>query len=225
MSACLSFACWSPLSVGSHPVFSFSLRRRNLIGASPRYVFLAYIEFKGLLTFLQASLLISLRGIFNLTNYLVIMPALSFVAAKYLNLHGKHRDYRLSQGSGLISIIGFLAIGLAPVPALLICGLVILSLGSAFLITARSLATALVPPDQVGTLYSAIAISQSLGILISGPLFAYLFRIGLHFGGAWMGLPFLLAGLLYVIATIAVWCIRVSREGQDGNEEEEPLIP
>jgi hypothetical protein len=172
----------------------------------------------------QASLLISLRGIFNLANYLVVMPALSFVAAKYLNLHGKHRDHRLSQGSGLVSIIGFLVIGLAPVPALLICGLVVLSLGSAFLITARSLATGLVPPDQVGTLYSAIAISQSLGILISGPLFAYLFRIGLHFGGAWMGLPFLQAGLLYVIATIAMWCIRVPRDEQDENEEAEPLI-
>ncbi|KAJ5882979.1 uncharacterized protein N7473_009865 [Penicillium subrubescens] len=172
----------------------------------------------------KASLLISLRGIFNLANYLVIIPALTFVAAKYLKLHGKRRDYRLSQGSGLVSIIGFLTIGLAPVPALLICGLVILSTGSAFLVTARSLATAFVPPDQVGTLYSAIAISQSLGILISGPLFAYLFRIGLHFGGVWMGLPFLQAGLLYVIATIAIWCIQVPRDAQDENEEEEPLI-
>jgi MFS family permease len=185
--------------------------------------FLAHVEYQNLLTLLQASLLISLRGIFNLVNYLVVMPALSFVAAKYLNLHGKHRDHRLSQGSGLVSIIGFLLMGFAPVPALLICGLVVLSLGSAFLITARSLATGLVPPDQVGTLYSAIAISQSLGILIAGPLFAYLFRIGLHFGGAWMGLPFLQAGLFYVIATVAMWCIRVPRATQDENEAE-PLL-
>jgi MFS family permease len=114
--------------------------------------------------------------------------------------------------------------GLAPVPTLLICGLVILSLGSAFLITARSLATSLVPPDHVGTLYSAIAISQSLGILVAGPLFAYLFRIGLHLGGAWLGLPFLQAGLLYVIATVAIWCIRVPRAAEDENEEAEPLL-
>jgi MFS family permease len=153
------------------------------------------------------------------------MPVLSFVAAKYLNLHGNHRDHRLSQGGGVVSIIGFLAMGLAPVPALLVCSLVILSLGSAFLITARSLATSLVPPDQVGTLYSAIAISQSIGIVIAGPLFAYLFRIGLHFGGAWMGLPFLQAGLFYVVATIAMWCIRVPRAEQDEDEETEPLIP
>jgi hypothetical protein len=55
-------------------------------------------------------------------------------------------------------------------------------------------------------------------------LFAYLFRIGLHFGGVWMGLPFLQAGLLYVIATTAIWCIQVPRDAQDENEEEEPLI-
>ncbi|KAF3397997.1 hypothetical protein F1880_006430 [Penicillium rolfsii] len=173
----------------------------------------------------QASLLISLRGVFSLANYLAVMPALSFVTAKYLNLHGKYRDHRLSQGSGLISIIGYFAIGLAPVPGLLISGLVILSLGSAFFITARSLATSLVSPDQVGTLYSALAISSSLGILISGPLFAYLFRIGLRFGDAWMGLPFLQAGLFYMIATIAVWCIRLPRDSQDEDEDEEPLIP
>ncbi|KAJ5450750.1 uncharacterized protein N7458_007199, partial [Penicillium daleae] len=196
----------------------------SVISRQSSGVLLQYASKKFNWSIARTSLLISLRGVLNLTNYLVIMPALSYAAAKYLNLHGKHRDHRLSQGSGLISIIGFLAMGLAPVPTLLICGLVILSLGSAFLITARSLATSLVPPDHVGTLYSAIAISQSLGILVAGPLFAYLFRIGLHLGGAWLGLPFLQAGLLYVIATVAIWCIRVPRAAQDENEEAEPLL-
>lgn len=110
------------------------------------------------------------------------MPALSFLASRYFNLHGKHRDYRLSQGSGLLSIIGFAAMGLAPVTVLLNCGLVILSLGSAFLIATRSLVTALVLPDHVGTLYSAIAISQAVGTFVAAPLFAFLFQLGMHLG-------------------------------------------
>ncbi|KAJ5167488.1 uncharacterized protein N7482_006269 [Penicillium canariense] len=187
-------------------------------------VLLQYASKKFIWTIARASLLVSLRGVFSLANYLIIMPVVSFLAANYLNLHGKHRDHRLSQGSGLVSVIGFMAIGLAPVPALLICGLVILSLGSAFDITLRSLATGLVPPDLVGTLYSAIAISQSLGVLIAGPLFAYLFRAGLHFGGTWMGLPFLQAGLFYAIATIAVGYIRVPPAAPDDSDGEEPLF-
>ena len=175
-----------------------------------------------MLTTAQASLLISLRGIFQLVNYLVLMPALSFIAARYLNLHGKHRDYRLSQGSGILSIIGFAAMGLAPAPVLLICGLVILSLGSAFTITARSLVTSLVPPDHVGTLYSAIGISQAVGMFVAGPLFAYLFKLGMHLGNAWMGMPFLQAALFYLVATVAVWRVRISRSSRD--EEQEPLV-
>ena len=198
--------------------------QRSSIGALPGYVLPAYRTCWPLLKLLQASLLISLRGIFNLTTYLIIMPAVSFVAAKYLNLHGSQRDYRLTQGSGMVATIGLFAMGLAPVPALLVIGMVFLCLGSAFPITVRSLVTSLVPPDHVGTLYSAIAITQSLGILVSGPLFAYFYRIGLHLGGTWMGMPFVQAGLLYMISTIAMWFVRVPETEQDEAQETEPLL-
>lgn len=151
------------------------------------------------------------------------MPALSWMVAKYFNLHGKFRDHRLSQGAGILSIIGFAAMGISPTPEFLIGGLVVLSLGAAFLVTTRSLVTALVLPDHVGTLYSAIAISQAIGQFIAGPLFAYLFRLGMHLGDAWMGLPFLQAALFFIIATAAVWRIRINRS-LPGESEEEPLL-
>lgn len=128
----------------------------------------------------------------------------------------------MSQGAGILSVIGFAVMGLAPNAGLLISGLVILSLGSAFLITSRSLVTALVLPDHVGTLYSAIAISASIGQFIAGPLFAYLFRLGMHLGNVWMGLPFLQAALFYVVATAAVWRIRMRRSASE--DEEDPLL-
>ncbi|KAJ5682954.1 hypothetical protein N7462_006119 [Penicillium macrosclerotiorum] len=189
-------------------------------------VLLQYVSKKFDWSIAQASLLISLRGFFALANYLVIMPGLTFILAKYCNLHGKLRDRSMSQGSGIFSIIGFLAVGFAPVPSLLICGMVFMSMGSAFHITLRSLGTGLVSPVHVGTLYSAMTISISLGLFIAGPLFAYLFRLGMHFGGPWMGLPFLQGGLFFVMAVVAVSYIRVRRpssfSGQ--SEEEEPLL-
>lgn len=175
-----------------------------------------------LLTTAQASLLISLGGIFQLVNFLVWMPLLTFIAGKYFNLHGKYRDHRLSQGSGILSVIGFAAVGLAPVPVFLICGLVFLSLGSGFMTASRSLVTSLVVPDHVGTLYSAIGVSCSVGTFIAGPLFAYLFKLGMHLGNAWMGMPFLQASLFYLAATVAVCWVRMGRSTQD--EEEEPLV-
>jgi MFS family permease len=152
--------------------------------------------------------------------FMVIMPALSFLAAKYLNLHGKHSDFVMSKGTGILSTIGFAAIALAPTPSILIFGQIILSMGMGFMVNTRSLATALVLPDHVGTLYSALAITQSAGMLVAGPLFANLFRVGLHLGNAWLGLPFLQASLFFIIAVVAVWRIRLEPSRLSDEEQE-----
>ncbi|KAJ6031687.1 hypothetical protein N7540_002419 [Penicillium herquei] len=176
----------------------------------------------------KASLLVTIRGSVGLTTCLVLMPVLNWLSGKYLNLHGKYRDLWLSKITGILSVVGFLLVGLAPTTALLIFGLVIVAMGGAFGVNTRSLATALVLPDHVGTLYSTFAISQSMGVCIAGPLFAYLFKWGMHLGNAWLGLPFLQAGLFFAVATAAVWIIRVDKSlpGEDGEQEEEqePLM-
>ncbi|KAJ5779998.1 hypothetical protein N7457_005158, partial [Penicillium paradoxum] len=170
----------------------------------------------------RASLLISLRGIIALATYLLIMPSLTVLAAKHLNIHGKYSDKFMSKGTGVLSIIGFTVVFAAPTPAILIGGVVFLSIGSAFSVNTRSLATSLVPPNHVGTLYSAIAIAQGVGTLISGPLFANLFRLGMHLGYAWTGLPFLQAALFFVVAVIGVWHVRLGPPPAD--DEQEPLL-
>ncbi|KAJ5284869.1 hypothetical protein N7524_000175 [Penicillium chrysogenum] len=185
---------------------------------------LQYVSKKFNWSISRASLLISLRGIFGLVTYLVIMPILGFLAAKHLNIHGKHSDHFLSKGSGVLSVIGFAIISIAPTPAILIGGQVISSIGSAFMITTRSMATSLVQPDHAGTLYSAIAIAQGVGTLLSGPLFANLFRLGMHLGTAWMGLPFFQASLFFVVAVTAVWHIRLGPSPRANDEEQEPLL-
>jgi MFS family permease len=152
------------------------------------------------------------------------MPTLTFLAAKHLDVHGKYSDHFMSKGSGVLSIIGFTAIFLAPTPAVLIGGLVILSIGSAFIITTRSLATSLVRPDHVGTLYSAIAIAQGLGTVVSGPLFANLFQLGMHLGNAWLGLPFLQAAVFFSVAVTAVWHVRLGPSPRADDEEQESLL-
>ncbi|KAJ5901521.1 hypothetical protein N7495_002049 [Penicillium taxi] len=162
-------------------------------------------------SFARSSLLITLRGIFSLINFLLVMPVLSVMSAKYFDLHGKFKDWRWSQIMGMLSVVGFLMIGIAPVPAVLTGGMVVASVGSAFVVTNLSLITALVRPDHVGTLYSAISISRSLGQLFAGPFSAYLFQLGMHLGYTWIGLPFLFAAFFSFLATLAVWRTRLSR--------------
>ncbi|KAF7720138.1 Uncharacterized protein PECH_001148 [Penicillium ucsense] len=196
-----------------------------MLSRSSSIVLIQYVSKRFHWSIARSSLLISIRGVFTLLNYLVIMPGVSFAATQYLNMHGARRDYNITLGSGILMVLGFGLIGLAPLPPFLILGVITLSLSTAFGITARSLVTSLVAPDHVGTLYSAITISQSIGILVAGPLFAYLFRTGLHLGGGWMGLPFVQAGLLSFIATVAVACVRVPSPTCPAVEEEEHLLP
>lgn len=53
--------------------------------------------------------------------------------------------------------------------------------------------------EALGTTYAAIAVTKSLGKMVTGPLVAAAFRRGL-----WLGLPFLLAAGLYGVAFGAV---------------------
>ena len=69
-------------------------------------------------------------------------------------------------------------VALAAVPGWYVGGLVISWLGAGFVVFARSLATYLVEPAQLSTLYAAVGVMQYLGALLAGPLFAALFHRG-----------------------------------------------
>ncbi|KAJ6160359.1 hypothetical protein N7470_003755 [Penicillium chermesinum] len=166
----------------------------------------------------QASLLISIRGIFCTVNFLLLMPTWNYLAARFLDLHGKYRDYVTSQGSGVLLVVGFTLMALAPKPEVLILGIIVMSLGTALIMASRSLATEFIASNHVGTLFAVIAILCSIANLIASPLMAYLFKLGMHMGEAWMGLPLLLGTLLTSIATIAVWQARL-----DGSSPPKPV--
>ncbi|BDD57514.1 hypothetical protein MAP00_002868 [Monascus purpureus] len=189
-------------------------------------LFLQYVSKKMHWSIARASMLITVRGVVIITNFIILMPLVSFIVTKYFHLEATRRDYRLSQQSGLLATLGFFVIAVATAPSVLITGLVMLSVGSAFAVTSRSLATSLVPQDLVGTLYSAASVMQSLGALVAGPLFAYTFKFGMRLGEGWLGLPFLQAGFLFILAVISVSCVRLELSKQaaveDGNPQEDP---
>ncbi|KAJ5720497.1 MFS general substrate transporter [Penicillium malachiteum] len=151
------------------------------------------------MTIAKASLLISVRGSITLANFIVLMPAVSFLITRYFHLEGNLRDLRLAQILCLISALGFIIMSEAISWAMLIMGVVLLSLGAAFAVFGRSFMTSLVPSEHIGTLYSSAAALTSLGMMISGPFLAYMFRWGLELGRSWLGLPFILAGALYFL--------------------------
>ncbi|KAJ5108505.1 MFS general substrate transporter [Penicillium angulare] len=164
--------------------------------------------FKVLTTF-KASLLISLRGIITLFNFLVLMPALYSLLTRYAHFSGNVKDLRLAQISSFVSAIGFIVMATAISRAILILGVVLLSLGAVFAVSCRTFVTSVVRPDRVATLYSSAAALTSVGSVVSGPLLAYSFRLGLSLGPSWFGLPFLLAGAIYLLGSVLLIRLKV----------------
>lgn len=129
-------------------------------------------------------------------------------------MDGPTKDLWLSRGTALFLTIGMLLMFSAPAPAILMIGLMAVALGSPIHLTARSLITSLVLPDQVGVLYTSLAVVQSVGILIAGPLFANTFRWGMKLGETWLGLPFFAASVMYLLAFLLINGVDLSRRPQ-----------
>ncbi|RAO65443.1 uncharacterized protein BHQ10_001455 [Talaromyces amestolkiae] len=159
----------------------------------------------------KATILVSVRGAVNLAAVLVILPFLSRLLLQRAKLDAPRKDLWLSRGTALLLTIGTLLMFSAPSPAILIIGLVAVALGSPLPLTARSLITSLVLPNQVGVLYTSLAVVQSVGILIAGPLLANTFRWGMKLGDTWLGLPFLAASGMFLLSFLLISSVNLSR--------------
>ena len=81
----------------------------------------------------------------------------------------------------------------------------------------------------MGTLYNTLAVLQTIGSLIAGPLMSISFRRGLDLGGGWIGLPFLGASILFMVTTVAIFSVRLPvhhlSEAEPTTPEAEPTTP
>jgi hypothetical protein len=69
--------------------------------------------------------------------------------------------------------------------------------------------TSIVEASHIGTLYNTLAVAETVGMVIAGPLLSLSFQQGLEIGGAWLGLPFIAAGGLFTIAVIILFSVRL----------------
>lgn len=166
----------------------------------------------------EASYLISLKGTINLIALLLLLPRLSSILGRYMSPMMK--DYRISQGSVWLLTLGALFMAIAAHPPLFITGICILALGWGFYAAVRSLATGLVPSDQIGVLNTTLAVSGSVGMMLAGPVVASTFKKGLELGGMWMGLPYLVCAILFLGASVLTGCISISKQEEDLSRED-----
>lgn len=119
------------------------------------------------------------------------------------------KDLWLARASILCLTLGTLGIGLSPSISTLIPSLTIQTAGSGFMFLTRSLITTLVQRDQTARLYTAIEILQSVGSVVASLTITSVFQLGLHLGGFWIGLAWMMTSSLFCMVGLAIWSFRL----------------
>lgn len=142
--------------------------------------------------------------------FVLILPTISQFLLVRKGLSSLAKDMWISEGSVALLVVGAFAIGLASSPAALVFGISISALGSAFSLSARSILATVANEHHIAMLYTTVSFVELGGLFIASPVLATSFRIGLEWGGAWIGLPFLSAGVLFILGAISFTAARLS---------------
>ncbi|KFG83653.1 hypothetical protein MANI_015986 [Metarhizium anisopliae] len=162
------------------------------------------------LSWARASLLLSIKGVAALAVTTTILPLTSQLLLRKLSLSPVHKDVWMARASAMFLLLGAFCLGLAPTLETFLSSLVIFTVGIGYNLILRSLIASYAKDDKTGLMFTAISVSEGLGGLIAGPIMAMLFRVGLNLGRAWIGLPFLFAGLLFSTSTLIVFLVPVA---------------
>ncbi|CAI6301629.1 unnamed protein product [Periconia digitata] len=177
----------------------------------------------------KAAYLVSFRAATNLVSVTIFIPTVNFILLKYIRLPPHWADMYLARGSVILTAASFFIMAVAFQPALLIIGLLVYNLGTGYSAAMRSIAIHVVggqtSPD-VGKLMSLLAITESIGLMLSGPLLNSMFQWGMDMGSMWLGLPFLTVSFMFCLVTLLTYLIRIGNKDVEyvevaGDEEEE----
>jgi hypothetical protein len=72
----------------------------------------------------------------------------------------------------------------------------------------QSLLTSIVERHQVARLYAAITIMKMIGGVATSPVLSTLLSWGYDAGGIWIGLPFFVCGIIYMVVAVPLCMIR-----------------
>ena len=160
----------------------------------------------------KAAYLLSFRAAANLVSISVVLPLVNFVLLKKLHFPAPRADMWIACGSIALTTISFFAMGVSAYPALLVFGLLVYNMGSGYNAAMRSISIHVVGGQSsadIGKLMSTIAMAESFGAMIGGPLLNELFQLGIGFGNAWLGLPFLASAVIFLFMTFVTFSINV----------------
>jgi MFS family permease len=135
-------------------------------------------------------------------------------------MNTREKDLILTKASIIFLTVGTLGIGLSPSIFPMIISMLVQTLGAGFVFVTRSLVTTMIRREQTARLYTVIEILEAVGMIIAGPTIASFFKWGLELGGAWIGLPWVVATGLFIVTATAVWTYKMTPISSEDDVDE-----
>lgn len=164
--------------------------------------------------------MLSIKGLLQMATGLLIIPVISNLLTR-AHMAPVTKDAWVARGSLLLAMAGYSIAGLAAHLPLFLAGTALSAASIGIEPAMRSLLIATAGGSAAvgtGALFSTMQMVLSLGIVIAGPLMAASFRLGLHWGQDWLGLPLLLATAIVAPTTVVLFVMRF--RGPSAAEEE-----
>lgn len=145
----------------------------------------------------------------NLVLAVAVLPLINQVMLIKFKISPLTKDVWIARTTILAMLVGTIGIGLSTSSVMLIASLVTHAFSFGYGPSVRSVLVLVAGQEHIGSLFSAISVVEIVGSLIAGPSMAAAFRIGLRWGGAWLGLPFFGASGLLMGAVVIMFGVRL----------------
>lgn len=172
-----------------------------------------YVSVRYHWTLANATFLYSIQaGIATMMLFLVLPAISNTIDTRFPKIGSIRKNVCILEPSLILIATGLGIEGFAPTVAVLILGLVVMTLGCGALSSVRSLAGTLVPQEDNGRIFSGLAIAETLGTMVAYPTIAALFNKGLDLGtDLALGLPFYVTSGAVLIVAILLLFVRFER--------------
>ncbi|ORY59458.1 major facilitator superfamily domain-containing protein [Pseudomassariella vexata] len=168
-------------------------------------------------TFLESTTLVAVRAATTVAVLIICVPLISYF---WQRISPFRRDYTLVKFSSLPLVVGMFIIAASPALSGAIVGSFIFSTGSPVPGLARSMLAQMVEKEHLGRFFGLLSILEQTGFLVVGLSMGGLYSTGLRNGGGpWLGLPFYVAGALFVIVAMCLWIARPEPLKENGDVE------
>lgn len=197
----------------------------TMIGRDALVLFAQYAAKRFPIGWADVGLLNFAKGAAAMTAFFIVLPSASWLLTSAFGFSTGRKDLWLAQFSILCTAAGDFLMGSATTKELFVVSIVVGKLGQGTWLLLRSLLTTSSKADTAGAVNGTASLFETAGMLVAGPITAHLFALGIRWGNAWMGLPFLFAGAVTTIGLLLMLGVAVPGGGDVDDEDADGVQP